>query len=62
MSHDGKEYLQANEFLRELMKEISFLLESYGFVLVEWKREENKLILTAEREGKKMELRFELHL
>ncbi len=48
--------------LRELVKEVSLLLESYGFVLVDWKREENKLILTAEREGKKMELRFELNL
>ena len=54
--------LRAEELLRELVGEISFLLKSMGFVFVDRKKEENKVIFTAEKKGKKIELKLELNM
>ncbi len=57
---DRKEYLKAERIMRELAKDVSVVLETYSFTLVEWKKEGNTIKLIAERGKSRMELKFEI--
>ena len=55
---DRREYLKAERIMRELAKDVSIILETYNFTLVEWKKEGNTIKLIAERGRSRMELKI----
>ena len=57
---DRKKYLRAERIMRELAKDVSIILETYSFTLVEWKKEGNIIKLIAEKGRSRMELKLEI--